>query len=494
MVDFKFYGGVDEIGGNRIEVSCNGDGIFLDFGMRFNIEKLYFDEFLQPRSFNGLGDLMELGALPRIRGVYREDQMRYLGMKFEEEPAVSGVLLSHPHLDHAGCLKYIRHDIPFYMTEESFLVLKAIEETSNGNHDLIQYNPRFHFVEKKRKLGNTSHKRDDDTRLNRPINLLKPYKTQYTSEFSITPAPVDHSVPGSCAYLIESEEAIVYTGDIRFKGRRDHESRKFVKKARKFSPNILITEGTRIDQDNSTFEEDIERRTAAIAAHHRGLVIVNYPIRDLDRFLTFYLAARNSDRTLAVSLKQAYIIKLFEDMGYLSLRDLAVYLPRRGWGLIGEDAYVCFDGEWIPAAELPEEYIVQDYRGWERQFLEADNIITYRDLQEEPGEYLFQCDYFDFKEFIDIKPEGAAYIKSKTEPFNEEMEIDAERESNWLRHFGIAQYRRFHSSGHAGRSDLVEMILDVEPEAIYPIHTRNREEFMMFKEEGIRVLDPVMKK
>lgn len=67
-MDFRFYGGVDEIGGNRIEVSCNGDGIFLDFGMRFNIEELYFDEFLQPRSFNGLGDLMELGALPRIRG------------------------------------------------------------------------------------------------------------------------------------------------------------------------------------------------------------------------------------------------------------------------------------------------------------------------------------------------------------------------------------------------------------------------------------------
>jgi len=493
MVDFKFYGGVDEIGGNRIEVSCNGDGIFLDFGMRFNIEKLYFDEFLQPRSFKGLADLMELGALPRIRGVYREDQMRYLGMKFEEGPAVSGVLLSHPHLDHAGCLKYIRHDIPFYMTEESFLILKALDETSQGGGEFLHYKPKFHFSEKKTRSGGTTHKRDK-IKIERPVRILKPYRRSEAGEFSITPAPVDHSVPGSCAYLIESEEAIVYTGDIRFKGRRDHESRKFVKKARKFSPNILITEGTRIDQDNSTFEEDIERRTADIAAHHRGLVIVNYPIRDLDRFLTFYLAARNSDRTLAVSLKQAYIIRLFEDLGYPPLSDLAVYMPRKTWGLIGEDASVCFDGEWIPAADLPEEYIVQDYRGWERQFLELDNVITHRDLQEEPGEYLFQCDYFDFKEFIDIKPEGAAYIKSKTEPFNEEMEIDAERESNWLRHFGIAQYRRFHSSGHAGRSDLVEMILEVEPEAIYPIHTRNREEFMIFKEEGIRVLDPVMEK
>lgn len=52
-MDFRFYGGVDEIGGNRIEVSCNGDGIFLDFGKRFNIENLYFDEFLQPGASAG---------------------------------------------------------------------------------------------------------------------------------------------------------------------------------------------------------------------------------------------------------------------------------------------------------------------------------------------------------------------------------------------------------------------------------------------------------
>ena len=493
-MDFRFYGGVDEIGGNRIEVSCNGDGIFLDFGKRFNIENLYFDEFLQPRSFSGIADLIELEALPWIPGLYREDQVRYLGMRFEDEPAVSGILLSHPHLDHAGCLKYIRHDIPFYMTEESFLILKAIEDTSTLSSDLLHYKPKFHFKEKKRKTGNTSHMRDKNIKIERPIKLLEPYKAEDLGEFEITQAPVDHSVPGSCAYLIESEEAIVYTDDIRFRGRRDQESRKFVKKARKFSPTVMITEGTRIDQDNSTFEEDIERRTSDIAVNHRGLVIINYPIRDLDRFLTFYRAAENSDRTLAVSLKQAYIIKLFEGLGYPWLRDLAVYIPRRNWGLIAEDAFVCFDGEWIPAADLPEEYMEQDYRGWERAFLELDNIITCRDLREEPEEYLFQCDYFEFKEFIDIKPAGAAYIKSKTEPFNEEMEIDAERESNWLRHFGISQYRRFHSSGHAGRSDLIEMIREIEPEAIYPVHTRNREEFLIFEDEGIRVLDPEEKK
>ncbi len=492
-MEFSFYGGVDEIGGNRIEVSSGDERIFLDFGTRFNVEGLYFEEFLRPRSFSSLGDLIELGALPKLRGIYREDLLRNMGLKFEDEPGAGAVLLSHAHLDHAGALHHIRRDIPFYMTRESYLILKALEDTGTASNDFLHYRPKFHFTRKKRLAGNTTHKRSRE-KFERPVKILKPYCTEDAGDFSVTAAPVDHSIPGSCVYLIEGDDAVIYTGDLRFRGRRDHDSRRFVKNASRFSPNIMITEGTRIDQENSTFEDDIEERASAIASHHRGLVIVNYPIRDLDRFLTFYRAAVNSDRTLAVGLKQAYVLKLFEGLGYPSIDDLAVYIPRRGWGLISGDAFVCFDGEWIPASDLDEDYMIQDYRSWEKDFLELDNTITYRDLQEEPSEYIFQCDYFEFNELIDIRPENAVYIKSKTEPFNEEMEIDAERERNWLRHFGIAQYNRFHSSGHAGRSDLIEMILDIEPEAIYPVHTRSREEFEVFRDEGIDVLVPETRK
>ena len=42
MVNIDFYGGVDEIGGNKILVGSNSVSFFLDFGMSFNKANDYF--------------------------------------------------------------------------------------------------------------------------------------------------------------------------------------------------------------------------------------------------------------------------------------------------------------------------------------------------------------------------------------------------------------------------------------------------------------------
>jgi len=81
-----------------------------------------------------------------------------------------------------------------------------------------------------------------------------------------------------------------------------------VKKAKKVSPTTMICEVTRIDQKENITESDIEKRATKIISDSKDLVIVDYPIRDLDRLLTFYNVAKNTDRTLVVNLKQAYIL------------------------------------------------------------------------------------------------------------------------------------------------------------------------------------------
>jgi ribonuclease J len=60
MVKLTFYGGVEEIGGNKILLEDNGAKIFLDFGMSFSKRGLYFEEFLTPRTANGFGDFLEM--------------------------------------------------------------------------------------------------------------------------------------------------------------------------------------------------------------------------------------------------------------------------------------------------------------------------------------------------------------------------------------------------------------------------------------------------
>ncbi len=51
-------------------------------------------------------------------------------------------------------------------------------------------------------------------------------------------------------------------------------------------------------------------------------------------------------------------------------------------------------------------------------------------------------------ELIDVKPEKAVYIKSVTEPFDEEMEFDEMRINNWLKHFNLLSVHKMHVSGH----------------------------------------------
>jgi ribonuclease J len=73
----------------------NVSSLFLDFGMSFSKANSYFSEFLQPRKLNGIMDFIELGMLPKIKGIYREDYLKHCGLKSCELPCVDGILSSH---------------------------------------------------------------------------------------------------------------------------------------------------------------------------------------------------------------------------------------------------------------------------------------------------------------------------------------------------------------------------------------------------------------
>lgn len=78
MVHLTFYGGVNEIGGNKILLEDGDARVFLDFGMSFGQANNYFSEFLQPRKCNGLGDFFEFGLIPDLKGLYRSDFLKHM--------------------------------------------------------------------------------------------------------------------------------------------------------------------------------------------------------------------------------------------------------------------------------------------------------------------------------------------------------------------------------------------------------------------------------
>lgn len=71
----------------------------------------------------------------------------------------------------------------------------------------------------------------------------------------------------------------------------------------------------------------------------------------------------------------------------------------------------------------------------------------------------------------DLKPEsGATYIHSASEPYNEEQEISQERINAWMDHFGMVKHQ-CHCSGHARGNELLQIVKEIAPLRLFPIHT-----------------------
>jgi ribonuclease J len=127
LTNLTFYGGVNEIGGNKILLEDKDTKVFLDFGKSFSRRAKFFEEYINPRTSNGIIDFITMGLVPDISGVYRDDLMKMAGRK-SEKPDIDAVLLTHVHSDHADYISFLHEDIPIYMGSACHLILRALEE------------------------------------------------------------------------------------------------------------------------------------------------------------------------------------------------------------------------------------------------------------------------------------------------------------------------------------------------------------------------------
>ena len=381
-----FYGGVDEIGGNKILLQTDDGSVLLDFGRKMGEYSKYFSEFLVARSKNALRDMLRLGILPKIDGIYAPYlvdttvlfENKEVSEKIpldaaldywkttdvcpcnSEHPGVDGVFVSHAHFDHIQDVSFLDPCIPVYCTEKTKVLAKAMTDVSVSGVD-----DQYYKISKKVSIkpkeesfktlcpgecACTEEKEnehpiveDPKTKFKFTYDIAPKYRTFKTvSEGQIKGIkykliPVGHSVPGSCSVLLTlpNSKRILYTGDVRFHGAGEVSINDYVNSI-DGSVDILITEGTRIDKDEILTEDNVRRDISTDIERSEGLILINFGWKDLTRFNTIYQTTKENGRILVITPKLAYLLyemyhnfpKEFADPR--TQTDLKVYLKREG--------------------------------------------------------------------------------------------------------------------------------------------------------------------
>lgn len=428
------FGGVGEIGGNKILLQDGDTRVLLDFGTGFTEGVGYFDAGIAPRRVNGAGDLFEFGLLPEIPGLYSTEALQNTPIK-PTDPQIDGIFLSHYHYDHMGRIGYVDPGIPVYCGETTALIHQAASRSGGSPLDDHQ------------------------------IRTFRTGDTVRVGSIEVLPIHVDHSIPGAYGFVIYTSEGVIaYTGDFRFHGPVGSMTEDFVAGARRAGCSLLITEGTRVakgDSRRELSEESVLTQTVEAIGKKRKLVFSSFRGNDIDRVNTFHRASRMTGRQFVVSMRTAALLEQLQKDKRIRVprlgRDVLVYLRRKGSGT-GDD---------------------RDYYKWERPFLSSG--ITAKGIHERQGNIFLHLDIWNFPEIIDIRPErGGSYIHASSEAFNEEGEREEDVIRNWTDHLGFS-YHQIHASGHAPMEGVGRLVKQIGAEGVVPVHTEHPAMFRSFK-------------
>ncbi|GBD32134.1 Ribonuclease J 2 [bacterium HR33] len=497
MLRVTVYGGVagegkeGEIGGNQILVEWEERAYLLDFGTRFAIASKYFEEFLTPRTVLGLKDFLHMGLIPPIEGIYREDLAAHdpeLWQRYRKRPGyrrlehLDGVLLSHAHVDHNGAIGFLKQEVPVYTGLMTSIIGKGLQDTKSGGpqSEFCYIQPREPNAEgvleaiRGVTLGRWHVVCEYWEGIEKALEALEEFwhmspSTSKTLEqqplvlkelrdIGIQFYRVDHSIPGSGAFALETPIGwVVYTGDLRRHGHSKWRTERFAEAVAELKPELLIVEGTRLDQNHSTEETEVHQAAEEVVRAEKGLVIADFSPRNIERLRTFHDIARAVGRRLVVTTKDAYLL------AQMHLIDPNIPSP---------------DQETIAILKEP----AARRQGWERYVFNrfSDNLLEAPSIRRSPGDYLLCLSFFDITNLIDLEPRGGTYIYSSSEAYNEEQEWDLERLKNWLDHFDLkpvgglpgAERGPYHASGHIDGPGMQWLIETVNPRKILPVHTQ----------------------
>jgi ribonuclease J len=421
--------GTHEIGGSCVEIQSEKARILLDIGLPLTavggndyganeLEKLTGEQ------------LVEKGWLPDIEGIYTWDR---------RDPTINAVVLSHPHLDHYGYIRYLKDQIPIYIGDDAKNLIQTASVFTSFSKDALK---------------NTVSVRHE--------------KSFAIGDFYVTPYLMDHSAFDAYAFLVESGgKRVFYSGDFRSHGR----------KAKMFdwlvnhgptSVDALLMEGTVLGSSRITAVTEDETRQAIEDRIKRtkGIVLANGSSQNIDRLVSFYKAAKHTKRLFVVDVYTAAIMECLKNRQ-------SIPYPSRRWPVLK----VLFTKKQCDRLEkLDRKEIMYKFKNYK---ITKDEITAHPEricLLVRPS---IQVDL----DRIDGM-EGGALIYSMWEGYLEQPYTKAFKQ--YIENRGVT-WHKIHTGGHATLEALKRMAARLSPKVLIPIHTAKPQEY----EKHFRNVKPV---
>ena len=242
-----------EIGGNCIEIACDGQRILLDAGSPLWADASFAAADLLPKTLN------------------------------TSQP-MDALVISHPHQDHFGLLRLLPDDWPVWSGAPTEVLIRMT--ASLAGHSIRQTFQNF---------------------TSRSVFKVGP--------FSITPYLTDHSAFDAHMLLVEcANRRILYSGDFRRTGRKAALVDQILRSPPK-DIDVLLLEGTTLGRTESfPTEADLEEQFVALFRDTPGRVYVTWSAQNIDRTVTIYRACKRAGRTLILDL---YTVDVLERLSAL---------------------------------------------------------------------------------------------------------------------------------------------------------------------------------